>query len=222
VLAARDGPARRQALGALCQTYWYPLYTFLRRQGCRADEAEDVTQGFFARLIEKDWLRDVAPAKGRFRSFLLVACRHFLANERDRQRAGKRGGAQAPLPLDLAAAEERYRREPRLELSPERLFDRRWALTVLDRVLAAVRAELPPAGRETFDVLRTFLVAPDEEDSYAEAASRLALSPGAVRVAVHRLRRRYRARLREEIAATVDDPAQVDEEIGYLIRALRD
>jgi RNA polymerase sigma factor (sigma-70 family) len=220
VRKARQGPDRDEALGDLCRIYWPPLYSFLRRQGCRPEEAEDLTQAFFARLIEKDWLQDVEPDKGRLRSFLLVACRHFLANERDHQRALKRGGARGAVSLDLATAEERYRLEPRLEQSPEKLFDRRWALTVLQRVLGALREELPASGRDTFDALRPFLLAGEADESYAEVAPRLGMRPGTVRVAVLRLRRRFQQRLRAEIADTVADPADVDAEIRYLIRAL--
>lgn len=223
VLAARDRsvPQGREALAALCGTYWYPLYAYVRRQGFPQDEAEDLTQEFFARLLERDYLQAVDRAKGRFRCFLLAACKHFLANERDRSRAAKRGGGRAVLSLDVETAEARYRREPACALTPERLFEQRWALTVLDHVLGRLRDELVRAGKgKLFDKLKTALTGEKSAARQAQLADDLGMSVGAVKVAVHRLRRRYRDLLREEISHTLDDPAQVEEEIRDLFAAL--
>jgi RNA polymerase sigma-70 factor (ECF subfamily) len=223
VLAARQrhAPEAEAALTALCQSYWFPLYAFIRRQGHTADEAQDLTQEFFARLLEKDFLEAVDRDKGRFRSFLLAACKHFLANERDRARAQKRGGGRQPLPLDLRDAEARFSHEPAHTLTAEKLFDRRWALTLLDEVLARLRQEYAGKDKaELFEALRPYLVGDREKIPYARAAGQLGLTDGAVKVAVHRLRQRYRERLREEIARTVGDPEQVDDEIRELFTAL--
>jgi DNA-directed RNA polymerase specialized sigma24 family protein len=223
VVAARDGEAveAREALAALCQAYWYPIYAYVRRQGHPADQAQDLTQEFFTRLLEKDFLGAVDPEKGKFRAFLLAACKHFLANERDRDRAQKRGGGRACLPLDFGDAEVRYGREPGHRLTAEKLFERRWALALLEGVLARLREEHAARGKgELFDRLRGFLVGERQPGGYAGAAADLGLTEGAVKVAVHRLRQRYRELLREEIARTVHDPEQVDEEIRALFAAL--
>jgi RNA polymerase sigma factor (sigma-70 family) len=223
VVAARDGdsPQARDALAALCGTYWYPLYAFVRRQGNSADAAQDLTQEFFARLLEKDFLAVVDREKGKFRSFLLAACKHFLSNERDRARAQKRGGGRQPLSIDARDAESRYLLEPADPLTPEKLFERRWALTLLEQVLARLRDEFGRAGKEQlFDRLKSYLTGAPDGASYAEAASELEMSEGAVKVAVHRLRRRYRDLLHDEIARTTDSPADVDDEIRCLFAAL--
>jgi RNA polymerase sigma-70 factor (ECF subfamily) len=214
-------PEARAALSSLCQLYWYPLYAFIRRRGAAVAEAQDLTQEFFARLLEKDFLANVEPGKGRFRSFLLAACKHFLANERDRARAQKRGGGRAPVSLDLHNAEDRYLLEPAHDLTAEKLFERRWALTLLDQVLARLRAEYEQAGKSAlFEGLKNSLAAGEAATPYAKLAGQLNMSEGAVKVAAHRLRRRYRQLLREEIARTVPDPANVDEEIRDLFQAL--
>jgi RNA polymerase sigma-70 factor (ECF subfamily) len=221
VLAAQDAgsPRAREALARLCEGYWYPLYAYVRRQGHSAEDAQDLTQGFFARLLEKSYLQQVDRDKGRFRSFLLAACGHFLSNERDRVRAVKRGGGAPPLPLDLASAEQRYSIEPAHDLTPEKQFLRQWTLTLLDRVLAALRDELAAKGKaELFESLKPFLTGEDE--SYAKAAERLGLGVGATRVAVHRLRRRYRQVLREEVLETLDDPQALEDEIQSLLACL--
>jgi len=220
VLAAQEpSPDGRAALARLCERYWYPVYAYVRRRGHAPEDSQDLTQEFFTRILEKRWLRSVAPAKGRFRSFLLATCTHFLSNQRDRARARKRGSGCAIVPLDFAAAEARYGREPGDTLTPEQLFERRWALALLDHVLGAVRLELEAAGRGgQFDVLRSFLAG--EPPSHAEAARRLGTSEAAVRVAVHRLRRRYRERLLAEIRRTLADPADVGEEVKYLLAVL--
>jgi RNA polymerase sigma-70 factor (ECF subfamily) len=217
----RDSPHAREALAALCQSYWYPLYAYIRRQGFDPDRAQDLTQEFFARFLEKDFLGAADRTKGQFRSFLIVACKHFLANERDRARALKRGGGRAPVSLDFQDAESRYRLEPAHTLTPEKLFERRWALTLLDQVLTRLREEMGGAQRGGhFDRLKVFLVGQKDSDSYRQAGQELGMTEGAVKVAVHRLRGRYRELLREEIGRTLEDPAQIDEEVRHLFVAL--
>lgn len=221
VLAAADAdaPDSRRALAELCAAYWYPLYAFLRRQGCGADEARDHTQEFFARLLEKDYLRVVDRARGRFRSFLLAACQHFLANERDKARAQKRGGGRLHVPIDFGDAEKRYGHEPAHFLTPERLFQRRWALTLLDKVLHRLRLEMAESGRDAvFSQLKDTLTG--SSIPYAHLAEQLGMTEGAVKVAAHRLRKRYRELLRQEIERTVDCETEVEDEIRSLFAAL--
>jgi RNA polymerase sigma-70 factor (ECF subfamily) len=221
IAAARDAgiPAAREALAELCRLYWYPLYAYVRRRGHDHDAAQDLTQGFFARLLERqDWAA-VDPERGRFRSFLLAACQHFLANEHDREHSRKRGGGQRLLSLDFADADGRYLREPSHDQTPERLFERRWALTLLEQVLAGLQEEYESAGKgPQFEALKGSLAGP--EVPYAAVAEELGMSEGAVKVAAHRLRQRYRDRLRATIADTVADEAQVDEELRDLFAAL--
>lgn len=223
MLAARDAdePAARDALSCLCKAYWYPLYAYIRRAGHSADAAQDLTQEFFTRLLERDFLAAVDRSRGRFRSFLLASCRHFLSNERDRERAQKRGGGRPVLSFQATDAETRYSREPVDDMTPDRLFERRWALTLLDRVLDRLCAEFHARGKtDQFEYLRRYLVGDSDAPAYAEVARHLDSTPGAVKVLVHRLRQRYRELLREEIAPTVDTPDQVDEELRQLFRAL--
>ncbi len=221
VVAARgDSSAARAALAELCRLYWYPLYAFVRRRGHAHDEAQDLTQEFFTRLLERDDLAAVDPARGRFRAFLLAACRHFLSNEHDRATALKRGGGRQLLSLDFGDADRRYAAEPGHEQTPERLFERRWALTLLDRVVQRLREHYETAGQlPLFEALKGSLTGA-AGDSHAEAAAALGMTPGAVKVAAHRLRQRYRDLLRDEIAQTVEDPAAVDDEIRALFSAL--
>ena len=208
-----------EALATLCQSYWYPLYAFVRRAGHSPHDAQDLTQEFFARLIAKSWLRDVHPERGRFRSFLLAAMKHFLANEWDRARALKRGGGQAVLSLDADLAEERYAREPAGAISAEQIFERRWAFTLLEKVLTRLRAEFAAIGKTAvFAELEPGLTGAKLD--YGAIAARLNLNEGAVRVAVHRLRVRYRDLVRAEIAATVDTEADVEAELKHLFAAL--
>jgi RNA polymerase sigma factor (sigma-70 family) len=223
VLAAADAssPESDRALATLCEAYWYPLYAFVRRQGHAAHEAEDLTQEFFARILEKQYLDGVGPEKGRFRTFLLVCLRRFLANEWDRKRALKRGGGRAPLSIDFADADARYRLEPAHELTAERLFDRRWALTLLEQVLASLAEEMRLSGKGgLFDALKVYLAASSSAPPHVEMGKKLNMTEGAVKVAVHRLRGRYRQLLREEIAKTVGEEGDVEEEIGRLFAAL--
>jgi RNA polymerase sigma factor (sigma-70 family) len=218
-------PEAHEALAWLCENYWYPLYAFVRRKGHDADAARDLTQAFFARLLEKEDLSDADPLRGRFRTFLLAALQNFLANAHDHENALKRGGGRPPVRLDWGDAESRYEHEPAHDLTPEKLFLRRWALTLLDRVLQRLRAEHVEARKEAlFDALKVFLTGNAPPETYAEAGRRLKLSEGAVKVAVHRLRKRYRALLQAEIRETVEDPERpgaVDDELRELREALR-
>jgi RNA polymerase sigma factor (sigma-70 family) len=218
--ASRSGasPQAERALEELCRQYWYPLYAYVRRCGHGAQEAEDLTQEFFARLLARNYLHHVDRGKGKFRSFLLAGLKHFLANEWDRARAQKRGGGERLVPLN---AETRYEKEAAHALTPDRLFDRQWALTLLDQVLTRLREESVAENKTAqFDELKIFLTAGKGAISYADAAARIGTTEGAAKVAVHRLRKRYRKLLRDEIAQTVNDPAQVEEEIRALFASL--
>jgi RNA polymerase sigma-70 factor (ECF subfamily) len=222
VLAAgeRGAAGAEEALGQLCAEYWYPIFAFVRRQGHATEEARDLTQGFFARLIEKGALADADRSRGRFRSFLLAACQHFLSNERDRERALKRGGGRLPVSIDAAMAEGRYERALAHSETPERLYDRQWCLTLLTRVLDDLREDYRGAGREAvFDRLKDYLVADEPAGTYKDAARDLGMNAGAVKVAVHRLRGRYREALRRRVAETVESTQDIDEEIRYLFES---
>jgi RNA polymerase sigma-70 factor (ECF subfamily) len=210
------------ALEELCRTYWYPLYAYVRRHGHSREDAEDLTQSFFARLLEKNYLEGVSSEKGKFRAFLLVALKRFLANEWDRANCQKRGGGVAPLSLDWQDAETRYQIAPADNLSPDKLYDRAWAVIVLERVISRLRNESGAEGRGgLYQQLKPYLMMGGSDIPYAQAAAELKMTEGAVRVAVHRLRRRYRELLREEIGQTLANPAQADEELQALFSALR-
>ena len=214
-------PEGRAALESLCRAYWLPLYAFARRGGAARPTAEDLVQGFFAELLEKDRIRQADRARGRFRTFLLAAFRHYTSHERDKARALKRGGAHEALSLDFEEGEGHYLREPADERTPERVFDRRWALAVLDGTLARLHDEHARAGRlDLFEALRGTITAGGTDERWAEIGARIGMTEGAVKVAAHRLRRRYREVLRESIAETVADPAEVDDEIRHLMSAL--
>jgi DNA-directed RNA polymerase specialized sigma24 family protein len=246
-----DAPRAAEAMAELCRIYWYPLYAYIRHRGHPSHESEDLTQEFFVLLLgsekgtgsEKETgtfspkgpqgapqkrclspfpsLAGVDRRNGKFRSFLLAALKHFLANQWDRTQAQKRGGGQAVLSLDALSAEGRYRREPAHNLTPERLFERQWALTVLERVLARLQSEHEAGGKAAlFQTLKPFLTSGRPAATYAEAAAALQMSAGAVKVAIHRLRRRYRQLLKEEIAHTVAKPEEIDDEIRYLMACL--
>jgi len=223
VLTAADqqaGTRSRRALEELIRAYWFPLYAFVRRQGESPEAAEDVIQEFFARLLEKDFLAHVDRSKGRFRSFLLAAVKHFLSNERSRRRAIKRGGGRG-VALDAMDTEARYGVEPVDRMTPERVFERQWALTVLDHVLGRLRDAYVRAGKAgLYDAIAPCLTQDARGIPYETLAQELAMTEGAVRMAVHRLRRRYRDLLRKEIAQTVDSPEQVDEELSFLLNSL--
>jgi RNA polymerase sigma-70 factor (ECF subfamily) len=222
VLAAGVGsPSGQSALDTLCRRYWYPLYAYARRRGLGPEEAEDLTQDFFARLLGADGFAGVSPEKGRFRTFLLTSCQHFLANERDRAGRQKRGGGRSLVALDALEPEARYQIEPATSAPPEVLFDRQWARTLVAGVMELLQADSAREGNaERFTVLKVFLASEPAEDSYATLADRLGLSVPAVKSAIHRLRRRYGELLRREIADTVASPAEVDGEIRHLFAAL--
>jgi DNA-directed RNA polymerase specialized sigma24 family protein len=223
IAAAQDGssPEARAALAALCSAYWYPLYVFIRGQGHPADEAQDLTQGFFTALLERKALAVADPARGKFRSFLLGACKHYLSHERGRVRAQKRGGGRKTVSLDFGDAEARYSREPAHTLTPDRLFARRWAMTLLDQVLFRLRQEFAAKGKQTlFDHLRVCLLGDKNALPHAQVALELRMSEGSVKVAAHRLRGRFRDLVREEIARTVNQPGDIEDEIRELFAAL--
>ena len=217
----RASAESEQALAELCGRYWYPLYAYVRRHVANAEDARDLTQEFFARLLEKNLLAHAHPARGRFRSFLLTVCRNFLVNAWQRGRAQKRGGDRPILSLDYAGAESRYQREPADPWTPERLYDRQWALTLLERVLDRLRAENIAAGKgDRFEQIKPFLAGMPPDVAQADAARSIGLSEGAFKVALHRLRGRYRELLREEVAQTLEDGADVDGEIRELFHSL--
>ncbi len=221
VLAAQDpaAPDAATALEILCRTYWYPLYAYVRSAGRTPEDAEDLTQEFFARLLARDWLKVVAPEKGRFRAFLLMAMKRFLAKEWRRELAQKRGGGHKPLPLDTTVAETRFAAEP--ALSPDELYERRWALMLLEQALGQLREEFRLAAREPeFEVLKPWLGAGRGDIPYAEIATRLATTEGAARVAVHRLRKQFRQSFRQTISETVEAAADVDSEVRHLVSVL--
>jgi RNA polymerase sigma factor (sigma-70 family) len=220
VLTARDCAASsaRQALETLCQAYWYPLYSYVRRQGHSPEDAEDITQGFFAQLLSHDFLRHVAPEKGRFRSFLLTCLKRHLADHWRKDHARKRGPEHCVVSLDDADAEGRYRLEPTEPADPEKLYERRWALTLLDRVLDRLEAEFAAAGKpELFGELQPFLLGEKGGRTYAEIAVAHGTSESAIKMTVLRMRERFRLLFREEIAHTVAAPEEVDEEIRHLL-----
>ena len=217
-----DAPGNLEALQQLCGAYWYPLYAYIRRRGHGREDAEDLTQEFFARLLEKQWLDGIQKSGSRFRSFLLSALNGFLANQYDRTTAAKRGGGQEILSLDAEQAERRYLLEPATNETPEKIFDRRWALTVLDRAVTRLKDETAVAGKaRQFELLNPFLSREPATGEYAAVAAELGVSAGAIGVSVHRLRQRYREWVRTEIADTVADPRQVDAEMQDLFAALR-
>jgi RNA polymerase sigma-70 factor (ECF subfamily) len=205
----------------LCETYWYPLYAYLRRNGYDAHQAADYTQAFFARMLEKDYLKKVKPKPGKFRSFLLKALKHFIANERARDAAQKRGGGRTVLSLDIENAERHYALEPADDLSPEKLFEKSWALKILERTMYRLESELAARGKQKlFDHLKVYMAAEASTIPYIEVATKMDMTEGAVRVAVHRMRKRCRELLRDEIAQTVTSDDQIDDEIRNLFTAL--
>jgi len=223
VLSAGDpeSPQAATALETLCRAYWYPLYAYVRRRGYSPADAQDLTQEFFARLLEHDWVARADRRKGRFRSFLLMALKRFLANEWDKVKTLKRGGRVQQVPLPLDAAETRYTQEPVDLSTPEQVFEKRWALALLESVLSHLREEYVRDGKAVlFDALKPCLLGSREAQPYAAIAAQLEMTEGAVKVAVCRLRERYRGRLREEIAHTVAAPADVEEELRHLLRVL--
>lgn len=223
VLAAGQthSPQTAEALEKLCRTYWYPLYAYVRRRGYDADDAQDLTQEFFARLLEKNYLASVDRAKGKFRSFLLASLNHFLSNEWDKAKAAKRGGSQTFISLDEPAPESRYLLEPASDQSPEKIFEQRWAVTLLDQALRRLKAEFAAARKgNQFEVLQVFLQREAKAGDYSEVGAQLKMSSSAVAMAVARLRQRYRELVLQEIAQTVADPADVDDEMRHLFEAV--
>ena len=223
VLAAgrSDTPDARRALATLCEAYWYPLYAYVRRRGQAAEEARDLTQEFFADLLGRDALQAADPKRGKFRSFLLASLNNFLAKEWRREGTQKRGGHSVVLSLDFESAEARYSREPSHELTAERIFLRRWAMEVLEQALAKLRREYAGRGKlELFEHFGGLIVMDKQSVPYRRIAQELGMTEGAVKVALHRLRGRCRELLREEIAQTVDQPDQVDDELRDLFTAL--
>lgn len=216
----RETPQAQEALASLCGIYWPPLYAFLRRQGADHERALDLTQGFFSALIEKNYLGDARRERGRFRTFLLAAVKHYVANERDREHAVKRGGGHALISLDDVQEGRTEFLAPSHDETPEKLFDRRWARALLDTSLNRLREEMGRStGLRRFEPLVTNLTG-DTEIAYRDAAAAIGISESAVKVAVHRLRRRFRAILRDEVAQTVGDPVEVDEELAHLLSVL--
>lgn len=223
VVAAGDAaaPGAGEALAELCAAYWYPIYAFIRRKGHDPERALDLTQGYFAHLLARRAVAAADPARGRFRSFLRADCAHFLAHERERAAAARRGGQCSVPSIDARDAEGRYRLEPAHDESPERLFERAWALALLDRVLAGLRREYEDSGRGAiFEALKETLTAGTTPTPRAELARRLEMTAGAVQVAIHRLRRRYRDAIRAAIAATLTDEAEIEDELRALFAAL--
>lgn len=223
VLAAgnQNFPNQTEALEKLCRTYWYPLYAYVRRRGWGPEDAQDLTQEFFTRLLKKNYPAQADPAKGKFRSFLLLTLNHFLADEFDRATTRKRGGGQVFISLDQDVAEGRYRQELSADLTPEKLFERRWAQSIVEQALKRLRAEFGAETQpEAYGVLKAFEPGEQITLSYAEAASRLGISESAVKSKVHRLRQRHRELIREEIAQTVSTATEIDEELRHLITVL--
>ncbi len=219
--ASADTPNAQVALESLCRAYWYPLYAYARRRGQSVEDAQDLTQAFFARLLERHWLEDADRERGRFRTFLLTAMSRFMADEWDKLRAQKRGGTVGHIPVQLNDAETRYGAEPADNRTPEQYFERRWALTLLDNVLEKLRAEYDAEGKGVlFSALNFTLEGGRESQPYRQLASKTGLSEGAVKVAVHRLRKRYRQLLRNEVTQTIAAGADVDEELHHLFAAL--
>jgi DNA-directed RNA polymerase specialized sigma24 family protein len=223
VLAVGDGssPEAMQALAELCRTYWYPLYAYVRRKGHEVADAQDLTQEFFARFLEKNYFGLADRRKGKFRSFLLASLEHFLAKEWNRAHRLKRGGGQTIIRWDHCDAEERYRLEPADEATPERIYERRWALTVLEQAMAALEAEYTAAGKKhLYEQLRVFISGEDDPAAYTDLAMGLQMSEGAVRVAAHRLRQRYAEAVRLELAKLVQKPEEIEAELRHLFAAL--
>ena len=219
--AKRQFPDGESALATLCETYWYPLYAYVRRRGYSVPDAQDLTQGFFATLLEKGYLDDADQDRGRFRSFLITALKRYVSKQRERENAQKRGGNLKRLSLDFEAGESHYRLEPSHDSTPERMFERRWALTVLDNALTKLRQDYELAEKASlFESLKVFLTG-ETRSSSKQVADEHNMTDGAVKAAVHRLRKKYRTLIRAEIAQTVADPGDVDDELRSLRAALR-
>ena len=223
VLAARDGSDTRaqEALTGLCETYWFPLYSYIRSRGHDPDDARDLTQAFFANLLEKDILEEVEPSAGRFRSFLLASLKHFVANERRRERALKRGGGMQSISLDCAEAEQRFRYETTTQASPDEVFEYRWAMTVLEQALTRLQREWVDTGRgEQFDCLKPHLTGQEPRTPFRDVGVQLRMSEVSARGAMYRLRQRFGQLIRAEVAETVADSEKIDDEVRHLLDIL--
>ncbi len=221
VAGERGSPQADAALEKLCRAYWYPIYAYIRRRGYSQHDAQDLAQAFFARLLEKNYPGQADPRKGKFRSFLLLTLNHFLSDEWGRTSTQKRGGGHTTISLDAQQAEERYRLEPVEEATPENIFERRWAQAMLEQAVHRLREEYVASGKtRIFDVLRCFQPGEQATLSYAEAATQLGVTEGAVKTLIHRLRERHQQLVREEVAHTVTTPVEVDEELRHLITVL--
>jgi RNA polymerase sigma factor (sigma-70 family) len=219
VLAAghKSSPGADAALASLCETYWFPLYAYARRRGFQASEAQDLTQDFFTKLLEKEYVAVADPNRGRFRAFLLTSFKHFISKQRDKDCAQKRGGGQTLLSLDMEEGESRYAAGPIDRLTPEQIYDRQWTVALLERVMQQLEEEMRQAGKAAwFDELKAVLIGSSEGSTYAVVAEKLRSTEAAVKMAAHRLRKRYRELLRLEIAETVEHVADVDDEIRRL------
>jgi RNA polymerase sigma-70 factor (ECF subfamily) len=224
VLAAREGESTQatSAMERLCRIYWYPLYGFIRRRGFAVEDAQDMTQEFFSRMLQRDFLKNVAREKGRFRTFLLTALKNFLASEWRRGQTAKRGGGQLIVSWDELQAEQRYGSEPAEEMTPEHFFEQRWAMAVMEQAMSVLAAELAATGKAAqFECFKPFLSAEGTKTDYESAAGQLGMTPGAVSVAVHRLRRRFSEAVRSVVGHTVAGPDQVEEEVQFLARVLQ-
>ena len=211
----------RQALESLCETYWYPLYAYVRRRVLDVSEAQDLTQAFFAELLEKNYVGSATPERGRFRAFLLTAFKHFLSKEWEKAKAQKRGGGRVPMPLDFESADSRYSIEPSSGLTAEQIYDRQWAVTLLGQIMRRLESEFDRDGKaKQFEELKGFIIGDHPGTTYADVAARLNMTEAAAKMSGSRMRRRYRELLREEIAQTVDGPDEVDDEIRNLFATL--
>jgi RNA polymerase sigma-70 factor (ECF subfamily) len=219
--AGADSSNAPRALEELCQAYWFPLYAFVRRHGWSPQDAEDLTQDFFARILDREMLAGVGPEKGRFRTFLLVCLKRFLVNERERRGAAKRGGGRQPLSLNHDETERQYALVPSTFATPEQAFQRRWVMTLLEHALQKLASEFATRGKEKlFNYLKVYLAADQAAPPYAEMADRMGITEAAVKVAVHRLRGRFRVLLEEEIVSTLEDPNELGSEIDFLMDVL--
>lgn len=217
----QTSPEAADDLASLCRDYWYPLFAHVRRHGHGPEDAQDLTQAFFEQLLQKSWLRDVDPLRGRFRTFLLTALNHFLANAWDKAQAQKRGGRYEHLPFDTQSAETQFQQEPQSQVTPETDFNRRWAIALLDRVLRCLREDYTAEGKgRLFELLKDTLEGGRSETPQAQLAAQVGLSEGATRVAIHRLRQRYREILQVEISRTVNSADDVETELRDLFAAL--
>lgn len=218
VQARSDDALAERALAELCEAYWFPLYVYVRRAGRSATDAEDLTQAFFARLIEKGYIGQADRERGRLRTFLLTSLKHFLSDEWDKSQSLKRGGGQAFVAIDQLDAEQRYALEPKDERSPDRLYEKRWALTLLENIVAALREEFAASGKvEIFDGLQPFLAWNSADESYAEVSAKLGMSDNAARVTVFRMRKRFGELMRRNIADTVESEEEVEDEMQFLM-----